>query len=61
MTRIQYCPKCGGTVFADDCYDLQQSIDNVIAFYTGHCIKCQTNFQWEVYYTWSGVSDLEED
>ena len=57
---VKGCPKCGGPIFEDDMYDIEHLEAAIYEFYSGHCIKCGTNYKWKSYYKWSIDTDLEE-
>lgn len=54
------CPKCGGIIEYDDTYD-SSSCDNIIIEYCcGHCLNCNTEYQWKEIYNLERTEDLEE-
>ena len=57
---VKHCPKCGSIVLKDKKYDVQYCMDCIVEFYCGHCVKCNTNYQWESYFQWAVDSELEE-
>ena len=57
---IPRCPKCGGIIVKDDMYDTQHNGDSVVELFCGHCIKCETNYQWESWFLWSVDTEVEE-
>ena len=56
------CPKCGGTIEHDDTYDSYTDDDFVVNFCVGHCVKCESEFQWreEFAMKFNGITDFEE-
>ena len=57
---VKYCPKCDSIVVPDKKYNVQYFSDHIIEFYYWHCIKCNTNYQWECHFEWAVDSELEE-
>ena len=57
---IHYCSKCGGIIVKDDTYDTERWEYGITELHVGHCIKCNTDYQWESHYKYAGDSDLEE-
>ena len=56
------CPKCGGLIEHDDTYDSYANDDYFINFCVGHCIKCESIYQWkeEFEIKFDGITDFEE-
>lgn len=54
------CPKCGGIIEYDDTYDSSTCDEWHIDYCFGHCLNCDTNYQWKEIYNYKGPEDLEE-
>ena len=56
------CPKCGGIIEHDDTYDSYSGDDYIVNLCVGHCIKCETDYQWKEAFTmkFDGIEDFEE-
>lgn len=54
------CIKCGGIIECDDVFDQSTCDDRHIDYCCGHCIDCDTNYQWKEVYEFTEQIDLEE-
>lgn len=56
------CSKCGGVIEHDDTYDSYSSDDYIVNLCVGHCIECETMYQWKEEFTmkFDGITDFEE-
>lgn len=54
------CPKCNGVIECDDTFDTSTCDDRHIEYCVGHCINCDTEYQWKEVYIFKGQEDLEE-
>lgn len=54
------CRKCGGVVEHDDTFDTSTYDDRHIEYCVGHCLSCDTEYQWKEIYVYEGPSGLEE-
>ena len=54
------CLHCGAIIEADDCIDLSNEGDYILAKMTGHCPECETEYTWKEEYTYSESFSLEE-
>lgn len=52
------CLKCGDDIEYDDCYDIEYDGDWVERFYTGHCVKCNTDHLWSELYEFKSIEKL---
>ena len=56
------CPIChNGDIEEDDCFDTDHGSDRIIEYYTGHCLACGRNFQWQRIYKFETMTPFEED
>lgn len=60
MVRIAICPNCGGIIERDDTYDSYPDVDYIVYFCIGHCVECETEYQWKEIYDCIEVKDIEE-
>ena len=60
MMEVAICPKCGGIIENDDTYDSSSDFSYIVCFCVGHCVKCETEYQWKEVYGYVGVEDIEE-
>ena len=54
------CIKCGGIIECDDVFDQFTCDDRHIDYCCGHCVNCDTDYQWKEVYEFTGQEDLEE-
>lgn len=54
------CPNCGKEIEFLEHYDLSDDGDIIIAYATGYCEECGTNYKWKDIYSLENFEDLEE-
>lgn len=54
------CPKCGGSIVWDDTFDQSTCDNRHIDYCCGHCVNCDTDYQWKEVYEFTGQEDLQE-
>ena len=54
------CPHCNAFLEVSDCTDLEHDGNYVVAFMSGYCPECKTEFTWKEEFTFKGYFDLEE-
>lgn len=60
MEVFAMCPKCNTPIDLEDTIDTYRNGDEYIEFCTGRCPQCETDYQWEEKYTYSGPQKIEE-
>jgi hypothetical protein len=61
MKLFAICPKCNAPIDLDDKIDTFHNGDDLIEFCVGRCSNCETDYQWEERYVYSGIQNLKED
>lgn len=60
MNLNPYYPNCGEEIEFYEHYDLSDEGDIIIAYATGYCEGCGTNYKWEDIYSLANFEGLEE-
>lgn len=53
------CLKCGAPIECDDIYDFNTCDNKHINYCIGHCLECNTEYNWQEIYKFEGQENLK--